>query len=309
MGSSLERQSADLAQAHRKGAIGVVLISLVGIFVAASAIGTRAVAERSQRELQRLPLTEFYDTPRPLPPAEPGELIRAMPFEDYNLPPEVEAVRFLYHSRAAAGADVAASGVVLFPDREPPAQGWPIIAWAHEFSGVARQCAPSLLRNPEHGPFLTIYVGLGYAVVVSDYAGLGTDFPNAAADIPSEPSDVIYSVPAARRAVRGLGSPWLSMATGEGALASIGVAEDEGEISDPACLEASRFPALRSSTTLTRWTVPPTVARWSSPTPSSASTRTFTNVTFSAGKACPPIPGWAPNAAEPNLREVPPRAC
>jgi hypothetical protein len=74
-----------------------------------------------------------------------------------------------------------------------------------------------------------MYVTLGYAVVIPDYTGLGTNFANAAADIPSNAADVIYSVPAARRAVRALGQRWVAMGREEGGLASLGVAERESE--------------------------------------------------------------------------------
>jgi acetyl esterase/lipase len=108
-----------------------------------------------------------------------------------------------------------------------------VIAWAHRLSGVARSCAPSLERNLLHGPFLSMYVNLGYAVVATDYTGLGTNFRNAFADVRSNAQDVIYSVQAARAAVPGLGSRWVAMGTGEGAMAVLGVAELERETQDP----------------------------------------------------------------------------
>jgi len=178
------------------------------------------------------PLTKFYDTPRPLPAGKPGELIRKEEFEEYDLPPGVLAVRILYHSRSAAGEDVATSGVVLYPDANPPAGGWPIIAWAHDLSGVARQCAPSLVRNLQHGPFLSMYVNLGYAVVATDYAGLGTNFRSAFSDMQSNAADVIHSIPAARAALPQLGSRWITIGIGEGGLAAVGVSELESEIRD-----------------------------------------------------------------------------
>ncbi len=101
--------------------------------------------------------------------------------------------------------DVAASGVVLIPDRAPPAGGWPIIAWAHGFTGIARHCAPSLMRNLNEGLFLAMYVKLGYAVVATDYTGLGTNFRNASIDMQTDAADVIHSIAAARAAVPQLG--------------------------------------------------------------------------------------------------------
>lgn len=184
-----------------------------------------------------LPLTKFYDTPHPLPPGKPGELIRSEEFEQYELPLSVDAVRILYHSRSAAGEDVATSGVVLTPSGEkPPAGGWPMIAWAHGAAGVARSCAPSLTRNLGHGPFLSMYVNLGYAVVATDYTGLGTDFRNAFLDGPSNAADLIASIPAARAAVPQLGTRWIVMGEAEGSLAAVAVAEKEDGIRDPGYL-------------------------------------------------------------------------
>lgn len=208
---------------------------------------TPGLAARS-RVQRNLPLTKFYDTANPLPPAKPGTLIRSQEFDGYVLPFSVSAVRILYHSRSASGEDVATSGVVLFPhDRKPPTGGWPIIAWAHASTGVGRVCAPSLMRNIGHGPFLAMYVNLGYAVVATDYTGLGTNFRNAFLDGPSDATDVINSVPAARAAVPQLGARWIVMEEGGGGLAVLAVAQKEGEIRDPNYLGAIAISDLASA--------------------------------------------------------------
>jgi pimeloyl-ACP methyl ester carboxylesterase len=173
----------------------------------------------------RLPLTKFYDTPDPFPSGQPGELIRSEPFYEYLLPYTISAVRILYHSRSPHDKDVAASGVVLLPRGTAPSGGWPIIAWAHNLTGSARPCAPSLLKTLNEGPLLSMYVGLGYAVVASDYAGLGTNFPYAALDVPSNAQDVINSVAAARAALPQLGSKWLVAGYAHGSRVAVGVAE------------------------------------------------------------------------------------
>jgi len=179
-----------------------------------------------------LPLTKFYDTPNPLPFGKPGELIRFEPFDEYDLPYEISAVRILYHSRSPSGEDVAASGVVLVPGGTAPAGGWPVIAWAHDFIGSARQCAPSLRRNLNEGPLLSMYVGVGYAVVASDYAGLGTSFPNTALDMRSNALDMIYSISAARATLPQLGAKWVAAGYSQGGLAAVGVAEAGSEVGD-----------------------------------------------------------------------------
>ena len=217
-------------------AIGISLaVTAAILFVANPALAqapTTAPVKPSQI-LHTLPLTKFYDTPHPLPAGTPGELIRSELFDEYELPPEVSAVRILYHSRSASGEDVATSGVVLIPsEQKPPAGGWPVIAWAHGATGVARPCAPSLMRNVGHGPFLSMYVTLGYAVVATDYTGLGTNFRNAFLDAQSNATDVIGSVSAARAAVPQLGAKWIVIGEGEGSLAAVAVAERQNEIHD-----------------------------------------------------------------------------
>jgi hypothetical protein len=212
--------------------VGLTAATLLAAGMAFAQVRTAAPGKR-----RALALTKFYDTPHPLPSGKPGELIRSEPFEEYEIPLSVSAVRILYHSRSAAGEDVAASGVVLIPyEKKPPPGGWPIIAWAHGATGIARSCAPSLMRNLGHGPFLSMYANLGYAVVATDYTGLGTDFRNAFVDSPSNATDVINSVSAARAAVPQLGARWIVMGEAEGSLAAVAVAEKENQIRDPGYL-------------------------------------------------------------------------
>jgi pimeloyl-ACP methyl ester carboxylesterase len=193
---------------------------------------------RSHHAPRTLPLGKFYETPEPLPAGKPGELIRSEQAYEYHLSYEASTFRILYHSLSAQGKDVAVSGVVLVPDGTPPAGGWPVVAWAHDFTGSARQCAPSLLKNLNEGPLLSMYASLGYAVVASDYAGLGTNFPHAAYDTRSNAMDLIFSIPAARAALPQLGKKWVVAGYSQGASVAVGVAEAVGEMGDPNYLGA-----------------------------------------------------------------------
>jgi fermentation-respiration switch protein FrsA (DUF1100 family) len=89
------------------------------------------------------------------------------------------------------------------------------------------------MRNLNEGPFLSMYVKLAYAVVATDYVGLGTNFRNASVDMQSNATDVIYSVAASRAAVPGLGRRWMAMGESAGGLAALAVAQLEGDIHDP----------------------------------------------------------------------------
>jgi hypothetical protein len=209
-----------------------VCLSLAGL------IGNRefvqaqtATQAKTFRPPYTLPLTSFYDTAPSLSPGKPGELIRSEPTDEYHLPFQLSAWRILYHSRTAKGEDVPVSAVVLVPYGKPPAGGWSVIAWAHEYRGAARRCAPSLMKNLGVGPLLAMYANLGYAVVATDYYGLGADSRNPVLDMKSNAFDVLYSVPAARAAVPQIGPKWIAIGPFQGGLAAIAVAESE--VRDP----------------------------------------------------------------------------
>jgi len=181
-----------------------------------------------------LPITPFYRTPTAETSDEPGTLVRAEPATDFALPSGVTATRILYHTRTANNTDALASGVVLVPYGSPPKNGWPLLAWSHGTSGVATNCAPSLMKSLFYNwEGLYEYVMLGYAVVATDYVGLGTAGRHAYLDMLSNGTDVVNSVPAAHAAVPGLSQRWLVIGHSQGGLSTLGVAQIEGRIKDP----------------------------------------------------------------------------
>jgi alpha-beta hydrolase superfamily lysophospholipase len=194
----------------------------------------------AMEQADRLPITDFYSTPVDLAATKPGDLLRKEAFTGYSLPKGATAVRILYHSLDATGGDVATSGVVLIPAGSPPAKGWPVIAWAHGTSGVARLCAPSAMKDVYYGDEgLMPMVAAGFAVVATDYHGLGTDGgPHQYVNKVAQAHDVVYSIPAARAAVRSLGSKWVVDGHSQGGLAAFGVAEMEHDLRDPDYLGA-----------------------------------------------------------------------
>jgi pimeloyl-ACP methyl ester carboxylesterase len=187
-----------------------------------------SLAEAIKMEQQdALARTAFYDTPS-LADSRPGALLRQESFVGYAIPPGARAVRILYHSLSSSGTDVATSAVVLVPPGAAPAGGWPVIAWAHGTSGVARMCAPSLQKDMEYGEEgLMPMVRAGFAVVATDYHGLGTEGPHEYINKVAQGRDVIYSIPAARAAVPSLGRRWVVVGHSQGGLAAWSVAELE----------------------------------------------------------------------------------
>ncbi|MBN8995667.1 MAG: alpha/beta fold hydrolase [Rhizobiales bacterium] len=144
--------------------------------------------------LTALPATaDFYDvTPAELPGA-PGSIIR---FEVRNLAPAGATVfRLLYRSTDPEGHPVAVSAIAIRPEGETPAGGRDVVAWAHATSGVVRPCAPSLREDGyAEIPGLADLLGHGYAVVATDYPGLGTAGPHPYLIGASEAHAVLDSV-------------------------------------------------------------------------------------------------------------------
>ena len=197
------------------------------LFAPSMEVGRKIDADRT------LPTTEFYKVDGQPAPAQPGTLVRSEPAREYALPSGVSATRILYHSRTANDQDGLSSGVVLVPYGQPPKDGWPLLAWSHGTSGVARNCAPSLMKNLFYNwEGLFEYVMMGYAVVASDYVGLGTAGRHAYIDMLSNGTDVVYSVPAAQAAVPNLSKKWLVIGHSQGGLASLGAAQLEAKIKD-----------------------------------------------------------------------------
>ncbi|WP_206447052.1 alpha/beta fold hydrolase [Agrococcus sp. KRD186] len=117
----------------------------------------------------------FYDAPDEVP-AEPGQLLRSEPF-GRSIPAGARAWRILYTTTDHAGEPALASGLVVQPEGDQP---HPVIAWAHGTTGYATGCAPSLLPEPFVAgafPDLDGALAEGWAVVATDYAGLGTAGP------------------------------------------------------------------------------------------------------------------------------------
>jgi pimeloyl-ACP methyl ester carboxylesterase len=86
----------------------------------------------------------------------------------------------LYTSTGIDGKTVAVSGDVAVPKGKTPEGGWPVITWAHGTVGIADSCAPSKIGTQANydSPLLNTWLKAGYAVVRTDYEGLGTPGPH-----------------------------------------------------------------------------------------------------------------------------------
>jgi pimeloyl-ACP methyl ester carboxylesterase len=185
----------------------MAVIGLAALFLVV-AFAQRAEAKaKNQSEVTKGPKgLSFYKPPKDLP-KQHGTLIWAR--KASGLAPLADA-RYtklvLYSSRTAQGAKDAISGSVSVPKGKPPKGGWPVITWAHGTTGVADVCAPS--RDFAGSPNVTgeTYINgdlnewlrAGYAVLRTDYEGLGTPGKHPYLIGTSEGRSVLDIVAAAR---------------------------------------------------------------------------------------------------------------
>jgi dienelactone hydrolase len=196
---------------------------------AAAAIGLLATATATAAVRTGPPGLAFYHPPKSLPDAH-GTLIWAR--NAGGLVPLAKAAStklVLYTSLAPGGKRTAVSGSVSVPKGTPPKGGWPVITYAHGTTGIADICAPS--RNhagdPVQGyisyvdPQLNAWLAAGYAVVRTDYEGLGTPAPHAYLVGASEGRGVLDIVRAARQLDPGIGKRFLISGHSQGGQAAL----------------------------------------------------------------------------------------
>jgi pimeloyl-ACP methyl ester carboxylesterase len=129
-----------------------------------------------------------YDAPDPLPPGKHGNLIWATEIKTEI--PGARAWKVLYRSTDIHYVAAPVSGLVIAPKGKAPANGRPVVSWAHGTTGIARNCAPSMVENPAKDatfymlpdspdrmnsgvPGLAQMIAAGYVVAATDYNGLG----------------------------------------------------------------------------------------------------------------------------------------
>ncbi len=131
-------------------------------------------------------------------------------------------VLVIYRSVSPLGEPVFVSGTVAIPRGKPPAGGWPVIAYNHGTTGIADKCAPSRgFAYWDRRPVLNGLLRLGYAVVQTDYQGLGTPGVHPYIIGTAEGRDVVDLVRAARAVDPRVGRRWLPLGVSQGGHASL----------------------------------------------------------------------------------------
>lgn len=189
---------------------------------------------------------DFYDPPSPLPAGAPGDIIRHEPTRFFLDPTKLIAApataeRIMYRSTDTHGDPVAVTGTVLTPTAAWTGQGpRPIISYAAGTQGLGDQCAPSkaLAVGQEYeGPFIAGLLARGYALVVTDYEGLGTPGVHTYVNRKAEAYAVLDAIRAAQR-LPGSGLP------SDGPVAIAGYSQGGGASAAAAELQSTYAPEL-----------------------------------------------------------------
>lgn len=155
----------------------------------------------------------FYTPPKPMPGQAHGDPIWTRNLSGVQTLAKAGVNRLiLYRSTSPGGKSIAVSGSIHLPKGKAPKGGWPVVTWAHGTSGLGDQCAPT--RNTGKGaingyhiyiePLLDRWLAAGYAVVRTDYEGLGTNGVHPYLVGVSEGRGVLDIVRAARKTYKSL---------------------------------------------------------------------------------------------------------
>lgn len=149
-------------------------LSALALSIGAMAAETYAPKPDPQQGDGRV--SAFYTWSKVIP-ATPGKLLRSEPLDQaLSLPNAASAQRILYTSLDGIDGKtpIVVSGALFIPKGKAPAGGWPVASWGHGTVGVADICAPSWAgRSYRDVQYLNRWLEEGYAIVATDYQGLG----------------------------------------------------------------------------------------------------------------------------------------
>lgn len=156
-------------------------------------------------------------------PQQGGALIAARPLDPFLwVPGTGSAFRLFYATPDARGSMATSTAALYLPPGAPPAGGWKVIAYGHGTVGLADICAPST-RKWESNTFnyLGFWLTRGFAVVLSDYQGLGTPGVHPYLHGGVAASSIVDSVRAAHQLPLALSPRWAVLGHSQGGHAAL----------------------------------------------------------------------------------------
>lgn len=173
---------------------------------------------------------KFYKTASKFTNASPGDVLKLAPYNvsTLDIPPDLTAYKMQYVSTGLNGSKVPSTAFITLPYTTYPGQKPRLLAWAHGTIGVEPSCAPSSSYNfYDYYTWQTLAIA-GYAVVATDYTGLGNNYTQHKYVNPVlNGEDTYWSVIAARRAFPNTFTKrWASIGHSQGGGAVWGLSEN-----------------------------------------------------------------------------------
>lgn len=170
-----------------------------------------------------------YDAPVPAP----GALLDSVALDrELSVPGAGSAYRILYSTVDQHDRPAVSTAVVFLPRTPAPPGGWPVLAWAHGTVGLGDDCTPSAReRSGRDAEYLSHWLDEGYAVVGSDYTGLGTPGLMSYLNSVTTARGVVDSVLAAQHLDADLSPKWAVVGQSQGGGAAVATARWATEFS------------------------------------------------------------------------------
>ncbi|MDX5949569.1 alpha/beta fold hydrolase [Zymomonas mobilis] len=142
----------------------------------------------------------------------------------FSLPNAGRSLRITYLSTNGVTGNgvVSVTAEVILPTGKAPIGGWPIVAWAHGTVGVSDSCTPS--NNPwteRNSHYLSEWMRRGFAIVATDYQGLGTSLPHPYLNTRAEAYSLLDAVRAALSSVPNLKNKIMIVGQSQGGGAAV----------------------------------------------------------------------------------------
>ncbi|MFC7446841.1 lipase family protein [Rhodococcus daqingensis] len=163
-----------------------------------------------------------------------GDVLSSAPLTNAAvLPSAARSELITYASENGNGDPIVVSGTVAIPSGTAPDGGWPVISWAHGTTGIADTCAPSgdtvdgAVHDYVGGVTATLdeWIRKGYAVVQTDYEGMGTPGDHTYLNARSESNALTDIVRAARNLDPSVGAKWFVGGHSQGGAAAISASD------------------------------------------------------------------------------------
>ena len=176
----------------------------------------------------------------------PGTLTKVEPLNPAIAVPHAgTSYRITYWTLNSQGQPALSTAAVYLPKGKAPEGGWPVMAWAHGTVGLNDVCAYST-----NGPaawerdwdYLNSWMDQGYAIVASDYVGLGAPGNHPYLDGKVEAHSVVDAIKASTTHFTELAKKWFVAGQSQGggaAMFTARYAEEYGQqrrIVLPRCL-------------------------------------------------------------------------